>query len=241
MANLQAAADAPWILRAGADALLFAHIAGGAVGMASGATAILVKKGRRVHRVAGTVFTIAMLVMAGVGAAVAPFLDEGQWTNTTAAVFTLYLVVTAWTAGKRRDGEMGRIERTALFVPVGIIAMAVALAFFTAGTGRAGGFTTVYAIAAVGALAAAGDLNLIRQGGLSGASRITRHIWRMSLALFVAMGSFFLGQPDFVPQILKDTGLNLVPPLGTMALLVFWVVRTRFFPRGFRLRRPAAA
>lgn len=238
MANLQAAADAPWILRAGADALLFAHIAGGAVGMASGAVAILVKKGRRLHRVAGTVFTIAMLVMAGVGATVAPFLDEGQWTNTTAGVFTFYLVVTAWAAGKRRDGEMGRLERNALFVPVGIAAMAVALAFFN--PGRADGFATVYAIAAVGVLAAVGDLNLIRQGGLSGRSRMLRHIWRMSLALFVAMGSFFFGQPDFVPQVLKDTGLNFVPPLGTVALLVFWVVRTRF-PQLFRPRRPAAA
>ena len=233
--NLHAPPDAPLILRAGADALLFLHIAGGTVGMISGATAMLAKKGRRLHRVAGNIFTVAMLVMAGIGAAVAPFLDEDQLTNTTAAVFTLYLVTTAWTAGKRRDGEAGRFERWALFAPVGLVAMAVALAFFSAG--RSGGvdLSTVYAFAVLSVLAVAGDFNLIRQGGLSGRSRIARHVWRMTFALFVATGSFFFGQQKFLPEAIQGNFIPAVPVLSLLALGAYGFVRTRFpnvrFPR----------
>lgn len=238
--NLQAAPDAPFILRAAADTILFLHIAGGTVGMVSGATAMLAKKGRRLHRTAGTVFTVAMLVMAGIGAAVAPFLNEDQWTNTTAAVFTLYLVTTARAAGKRRDGETGRFERTAMFVPVGIIAMAGSLAAFSAGRAPAENFTTVYAIAAISALAAAGDLNQIRHGGLSGASRTSRHIWRMSLALFVALGSFFFGQQKFLPEAIRGTLIPAIPVLSMAALGIFWFVRIRF-AGAVRRRQPLAA
>ena len=237
--NLHAPADAPLILRAGADALLFLHIAGGTVGMISGATAMLVKKGQRLHRIAGNVFTVAMLTMAGIGAAVSPFLDEAQWTNTTAGVFTLYLVTTAWTAGKRRDGEAGRFERSAMFVPVGIIATAVALALFFAGSAKAGGFSTVYAIAVISALAVAGDLNLVRQGGLSGSSRIARHVWRMSLALFVALGSFFFGQQKFLPEAIQGTFIPAIPVLAMLALGAYGFVRIRF--AGVFRRRPLAA
>ena len=89
---LQLSADAPVILRAAAVAALVLHVSGGAMGIAAGWTAILAAKGQRLHRVAGTVFFVAMLMMTGVAAIVAPMLPQAQWTNTTAAIFTFYLV-----------------------------------------------------------------------------------------------------------------------------------------------------
>jgi uncharacterized membrane protein len=234
--NLHAPPDAPLILRFGADALLFLHIAGGTVGMVSGATAMLAKKGQRLHRIAGNVFTVGMLTMAGIGAAVAPFLNEDQWTNTTAAVFTLYLVSTAWTAGKRRDGEAGRFERTAMFVPVGIAAMAVSVVFFFAGKTPPEDFATVYVFGLLSAVAVAGDLNLIGKGGLSGSSRVARHVWRMTFALFVAMGSFFFGQQKFLPEAIQGTFIPAIPVLSMLALGAYGFVRTRF--AGAFRRRP---
>jgi uncharacterized membrane protein len=240
--NLQVPADAPLIVRAAADGILFLHIAGGAVGMVSGATAMLAKKGRRLHRIAGAVFTVAMLVMAGIGAAVAPFLNEDQWTNTAAGVFTLYLTATAWAAGKRRDGQTGRFERAAMFVPVGIAATVISLALFTVGRPHAEDFSTLYAFAVISGLAVAGDLHQIGQGGLSGPSRISRHVWRMSLALFVAMGSFFFGQQKFLPETIRGTLIPAIPVLSMLALGAYWFIRTRF-PHVLRLRsrRPVTA
>ena len=53
MNTLQVAAAAPWWLHAGAALILFLHIAGGTVGMLSGAAALALRKGSRRHRLAG--------------------------------------------------------------------------------------------------------------------------------------------------------------------------------------------
>jgi len=238
--NLMAPDGAPWFLQAGAALLLVTHIGGGATGIVSGSVAMVARKGGRLHRTAGKVFFGGMLAMTGVGATVAPFLPEAQWTNTLAAVFTLYLVLTGWQTARRRDGEVGRLERWTVLMPVGVTA-AVAAAILT-GAGKGDGtFGVVYGFAALSLLAIAGDLNLLRQGGLSGPSRTARHIWRISLALFVATGSYFLGQPKFVPEILKTTGLNFAPPLAVLALLVFWLIRVRLPRRRKPSQQPVAA
>jgi hypothetical protein len=59
--------DAPLWAKAGANALLYGHIGGGAVGILSGATTLFTRKGEWLHRVTGNVFFISMLIMAGVG------------------------------------------------------------------------------------------------------------------------------------------------------------------------------
>ena len=43
-------------------------------------------------------------------------------------------------------------------------------------------------------LAAVGDLRMIRAGGIRGAKRIARHLWRMCFSFFVATGSFSSGR-----------------------------------------------
>ena len=234
---LQLGADAPLILRAAAVAALVLHVSGGAMGIASGWTAILAAKGQRLHRVAGTVFFVAMLTMAGVAAIVAPLLPDSPLTNTTAAVFTFYLVATAWAAVRRPAGEVGRFERIAVAAPIGIVVMAAGL---TVINDPRGGDGTVYMFAVLSVLAAVCDLRMIRAGGIAGAPRVARHLWRMTAALAVATGSFFVGQPRFVPEVLKDTGLNVAPLVGVLVLLAFWMIRIRF-PHALRLRRAAAA
>jgi hypothetical protein len=48
-------------------------------------------------------------------------------------------------------------------------------------------------------LAAVGDVRMLARGGITGARRIGRHAWRMSFGLFIATGSFFLGQQQVFP------------------------------------------
>lgn len=239
MANLYVPPEAPLIAHAAAATLLYLHIGGASLGMASGVVAIVARKGQRLHRAAGNVFFVSMLVMTGVAAGVAPFLDEGRWTNTTAGVFTFYLVATAWATVRRRPGEIGLFEKAAFLVPAGIVAMAVALAVIHAGTPRASAFTTVFVFAGLTALAAACDLRMILRGGVSGAQRISRHLWRMSAALAIALGSFFLGQQTFLPEFVQGNPLLAAPMLAVLALMAFWLVRYRF-PKAFRRRPPAA-
>ena len=66
-----------------------------------------------------------------------------------------------------------------------------------------------------------------------------RAVSRASLAMFVATGSFFLGQMDEIPRSLHGPHVWVLA-LAPLAALVFWMIRTR--PRRrTRLRTAPAA
>jgi hypothetical protein len=162
---------------------------------------------------------------------VAPFLDEGQRVNTVAAVMTLYMVATAWVAGRRERVEAGSFL-VAGFVVAVLVAAAGAVFAIQASQCPTGTIDdsppqSFYLFMALGTIAALSDLNVILRGGISGAPRVARHLWRMCVSFFIAAGSFFLGQPKFVPAILNETGLVFVPVLLPFVVLAFWMVRVR--------------
>jgi hypothetical protein len=229
---LEAGPDAPLVAHVGAGLLLYAHIVGGTIGMIAGPTAVAAPKGGRLHRGAGHVFFAAMLGMAGVGATVAPFLPDGPLTNTTAGAFTTYLVVTGWLAVRRPPNRIGRTERVAVLAPIAIAVLGLFLAGLGVAGRQANADPTVYVFAAIAAVAAACDLRMIRRGGIVGPARLARHLWRLMLALAIALGSFFLGQSDEIPAVLRGPHLALFP-LGALAALIYWMARIRT-PRGRR-------
>jgi len=73
----------------------------------------------------------------------------------------------------------------------------------------------------------AGDVRVISLGGLSGKRRIGRHLRRMCVALFIATGSFFLGQQQVFPELVRRSNLLYIPALLPMAILAFWLFRVR--------------
>jgi len=235
MAALEIAADAPWIAHAAAAAALVLHIGGGSLAIVAGYGAMAAKKGGRLHRLSGAVFFGSMLVMTGVAAIVAPMLPTEQWVNTPAAIFALYLTLTAWLTTKRRPGETGRAEAALVVLPVGVAAVGLYLA---ASSGGSGEFGPVYAFAVIGTLAAVRDVVMLRRGGITGVGRTARHIWRMSAAFFVATGSFFFGQADVLPDAVRQSAIPMVLGLAPLALMAFWLVRVRL-PR--RRARTVAA
>jgi hypothetical protein len=58
-------------------------------------------------------------------------------------------------------------------------------------------------------LAAIGDARVVLAGPITGARRLARHLWRMCFARFIASGSFFLGQMNFVPESVRKLPLLL--------------------------------
>ena len=236
MASLEVAADAPFIAHAAAAFALVAHIGGGSLAILAGYGAMAAKKGGRLHRLSGRVFFGAMLSMTIAAAITAPMLDEAQWVNTSAAVFTFYLTLTAWLVARRRSGEVGRAEAGLVAIPAGMAAVGLYLAVSSGGAGEYG---PVYAFAVISALAAARDVAMLRAGGISGVARTARHLWRMSAAFFVATGSYFFGQPAFQPDWLRGSPLAMVLGLAPLALMAFWLVRVRM-PRRRRAQTAAA-
>ena len=224
--HLEIAPSAPWWIHLGAAAILTLHIGGGTVGLLSGAVALLTRKGGRIHRSAGAVFLVAMLTMSGIGGIVAPFMHDR--VSTVAGFMTFYLILTGWMTARRREG-VGAIEVAGLFVAVGgVISMAV-LSWMAAQTpeGTLDGSPpqAFYIFGAVSTIAALSDLKLVLRGGISGAQRIARHVWRMCFGLFVATGSLFLGQQQVFPDWVRHTPVLLVAALAPLPFLLFWMLR----------------
>jgi hypothetical protein len=73
-----------------------------------------------------------------------------------------------------------------------------------------------------------GGLRMLLRGGIFSRQRITRHLWRMCFGLFIATGSFFLGQQQVFPAFLRGTIFLTVPALLPFPLLIYWLIRVRF-------------
>lgn len=214
------------------------HIGGGALGLVSGTVAAIAAKGGRLHRTAGTIFFVSMLVMAIFAAWLAVVVPD-QIVNVFIATLTSYLVVTAWLTVRRKEGTVGVAEKIAMVVafilwtPFGILAFQLATGmeplFKSAVPFKGPVLVALYSFTVVLPIAAFSDAKVVFSGGISGAPRIARHIWRMSTGLTLAVGSAFTnGLARFLPGPYHVPLYFHLPKLLPLGLLVFWMIRVRF-------------
>lgn len=229
--TLNVGSGAPVWMQMGATLLLFLHIGGGALGLVSGTISVLSRKGRPVHRAAGKVFFAAMFTAYAVGAGVAPFLETGQRPNFVAGIMALYLLITAWLAAKRRDPVVGIVEYGGLAVALTIVAAGAYLMMQgmrdPSGTVDGSPPQAFVLFIVMGLLAAGGELNVILRRKISGVSRISRHLWRMCMSLFIASGSFFLGQQQVLPEAMRGTLWQFGPVIFPLAAAIIWLIVER--------------
>lgn len=214
--------------------LVIVHVAAGVIAIIAGYVAVTVKKGERVHRASGTVFVLAMVVLAGMATYLAISLQgrlPGQTANIAAGALVPYLVGTAWVAIRRKEGTVGRFEKFALAVVLGISAVFTfwGVQALMSPDGKFDGYPPYlyFIFGGIGAACAAVDFRVIVKGGLTGAARIARHLWRMCFALLIAAGSFFLGQQKVMPVWMHGAWYLYVLGLAPLAFMVFWLIRVR--------------
>lgn len=213
--------------------ILTFHVIAGAIGLLSGATALVFRKGSRPHRVAGNVFFVSMLCMAASGAYRAH--SQSSVLPVLVGILTSYLVATAWATVKRKGLKPGFFEYGALLVAlaVGGSGITIGLEALNGETGSMGDFIAKQYLffGSVALFAATLDLRMIFRGGVSGAQRIARHLWRMSFALYIAASSFFLGQAQVFPDAVREAQVFSVsvlalPKYVVLVLMIFWLSRT---------------
>lgn len=202
------------------------HAAAGAVGIVTGVAALATRKGGRTHRSVGSVFVAA--IVAAALSAIYLAIKSGTPGFIAAGVLIVYFMLTAWMTVKRREHEAGWFEFGAfLFAAVG-----AALTFYAGyrsvqdGTALLGGIP-VYTFAIVAALCALGDLSVVLRRGLAGKQRIMRHLWRMHLGFFAAVGSFFPGQLPMFPEYVQNIRpliLLFIPPFSVAGIMLVWLV-----------------
>jgi uncharacterized membrane protein len=188
------------------------HIGGGAIGLVSGTVAVIARKGGRLHRKAGTVFVVSMVVMAVFGCYLG-FVMPDQRVNVFISIFALYLILTAWLTIRRRDSAIGLSEKIALLVGIGLCAPFAVLSFQLAL-----GLTPLFKSAV--------PFKVPVRFGISGVSRISRHLWRMCLGLTLAAGSGFTnGFARLLPGPYHVPLAFFLPQFIPVGLLVFWMIR----------------
>ena len=215
------------------------HVTGGTVALLAGTVAVLAAKGARLHRVAGTVFLVCMLVMGGFADYLGLAIPD-QTPNFLVGTFTIYLVTTAWMTVRRKEGTTGLAEKMAL-AAILCLCLPFAVLSFELATGLTPLLKSavplqgpvkiaIFAFTLFFALAAFGDARMLWAGGVTGARRIGRHLWRMCLGLAMAAGSAFTnGLPRLLPHGMHLPLLLLfVPQLAVLVLLLFWAARVRF-------------
>jgi len=210
--------------------LLALHISGGTVGLLSGAAAMSFRKGSPGHGLAGNVFFVSMMTMAGCGALMAVL--KHQTTNIFGGLLTLYLVATAWATARRRQEATRIYDWAGFLAAVAIGATILTFGFAAAGSpgGAKDGVPAVmyFVLSSVALLSAAGDLRVLLRGGVFGRQRIVRHLWRMCFGLFIASGSIFLARPHLFPEILRRRHVIFLLGILPLRLMIFWLVRVRF-------------
>jgi len=226
--------------------ILVIHVCGGVVGLASGAVALSFRKGSRRHAIAGKIFVVSMLTMAA--GATWLGIQKHETGNIIGAIFTFYLILTAWLSAGGTDGTTSKFGWVVLLIP---LAVAVQNWFAwieklrTWGPPKDGvpaGMNLF--LGSVMLLAAAGDVRMLLRGGVAGPTRIARHLWRMCFGLFIATGSFFLGPANRPLRFLHAVGLRqqmfrsvlrqevlLFLAVLPLLLLIFWLIRIRFFKK----------
>jgi uncharacterized membrane protein len=204
-----------------ADGILPLHILAGTLALVSGYVALWAAKGTTLHRRSGRLFVVCMVAMSLSGAWIAFW--NGPASSLIAGLLTFCFVTTGLLT-VRPHAEW--IDRACMLLAV----VASLLAFQAGGAAWTGGrpeAVPMFIFGLVGLLAAAGDLRLIRAGGITGRHRIARHLWRMCFGMWVAAASFFWGPPRRIPEFLRIPALLPIPVLIPVVVMLYWLWRLK--------------
>jgi uncharacterized membrane protein len=209
--------------------LTWIHVAGGVTALVTGAVAFAARKGGATHVAIGAWFCVAMFVLGATAAILSPLKSPPE--SPIGGIMVCYFVATAWMAARRRDGMAGRFEKFAcaaiLLIALAMFLRGIQLALSPIPPVTPPGPFALFAVGGFCLLAGLGDLRFVLRGTLSRTQRLTRHLWRMGFAFFIATGSFFLGQQQVLPHAVRGSPWLFAIAFAPFALMLFWLVRVR--------------
>ena len=220
------------------------HVGTAMVALIAGFIAIAARKGGAWHRRSGLVFVYGMIAMGLTATGIS--LYEGK-TMFAGGTFAAYLVFTGWTTVKPFPGGGRRADIALMVLPLTLAVAGYAVGFAALGSHRmlfeGVPVPMIFFLNTIALLAAIGDFRMILAGGIHGTRRLARHLWRMSFGLFVASGSFFIGQMKFVPGPIRVVPLLMALGVSPLVLLLYWMwrVRLRQNLRGMLTAKPIEA
>ena len=209
--------------------LLPVHIIAGSIAIVAGFISVFSIKGLKLHRKSGIVFVYSMIVLSLTGAVIAVIKEQPP--SIVGGLLAFYLVITALLTVRLRDQSFHLVDAAAvvLAIAIGLFSIKLGLDGLNGGGGKMSGVPSamLFLFATVALLGALGDVRVMRASGLRGPRRIARHLWRMCFALFIASGSFFLGQAQVIPKPIRIFPLLAIPALLPLVVMLYWLARVR--------------
>jgi uncharacterized membrane protein len=213
--------------------LLPIHIAGGGLAIVLGAVALLARKGRTLHRRVGLFFVYAMLTM-GISGSILALRQSLTNANVIGGITTIYFVITALMTVRPATPWTRRLTIAAAFLGGGLAAYEIALSVKAYGLPRhminGAPFFMLIFLATVTGLGSIGDVRVLRSGLPRGAKRLSRHLWRMCFALFIATASFFSIRARVarvLPEAFTTPLMRTAPILLVFVAMFYWLWRLR--------------
>lgn len=214
------------------------HFLVGVICLFAGGAPFLVRKGGLTHRLAGRVFVVSMLLLCTSGLSMS--LTRSILFTAFLALLAGHAVTTGWMSAARITGWAERIA-------AGLISL-VALTAFGSGlfvanlpSGTLNDLPPVafYCLGGVALWIAAIDVLALRRGPANDRQRLTRHVWRMGFALFIASFIFFFGNSSVLPAVLRTPLALMTPVLTVIGVTLYAGFRMRFgrrpaFPSGMK-------
>ena len=220
--------------------LLGLHITAGGLAIVLGALALSFRKGRWLHRRAGLLFVYAMLAM-GISGSVLALRQSLTNSNVLGGVTSVYFVVKALMTVRPASVRTTRITAAAAVVGGALALVELALGLHAYGLPQhlldGVPFFMLFFLATVTGLAAIGDVRVLRVGPPRGPRRLSRHLWRMCFALFIATASFFSIRARVarvLPEPFTTPLMRTTPILLVVVVMFYWLWR-------LRSRRPFAS
>jgi uncharacterized membrane protein len=206
---------------------LLTHVVAGMAAITTGYVAMVTAKGGPAHRRYGRWFVYAMLVMGLVGASIATF--ERKPSSVFGGLTAAYMVTTALLTVRGPTVVSRRVEMGAMLfaLATGAIGLVSAISALSHGVRVREGVPVAMSVfmSCVVLACGLGDVRVLMVGGLRGSARLVRHLWRMCFAMFIATGSFFLGQAKVIPKPLRVMPLLAIPALAPLVLMLYWLLR----------------
>lgn len=215
---------------------IFLHVVSGCIAVCSGVIALTVAKGHRLHARVGLVFVATMGASALLGAMLGLISYAGNYITFPAGLLTLTLIASSWLA-IRADQQAGDRSKLALAVVVSINTLNTC-GLLVAGFIALRQPTEIlfeypaedyFFLFGMAALSLLGDARLVfTRQPLSRQQGVLRHLWRMGLALFIAVGSAFGGPGAAVfPQSVRESGALVMPEVLVLLASLYFFIRVK--------------
>ncbi len=212
--------------------LMGAHGVVGAGIVLAGVSALVSRKGSPFHRQCGKVFVLLIGLMALVIAASAT-APASQLISALGMIFTAltcYLVLTSWATVTTPAASLGTVARIA---PVMALSIA-STALFQGWKAQTGQLVldedipvlAFFGFSGLALLAACADISVVLRGGISGAQRLFRHLWRMCFALYFSVATIFTGPGSVLfPDSIRGTWPLILPESIILLMSLFFIVK----------------